>query len=75
MSILSSKGKVELGCENFLTNHLHLVIGKKLGLITNPTGVDSHLNSVIDLFYDNPGIDLVALYGPEHGVYGNAQAG
>jgi uncharacterized protein YbbC (DUF1343 family) len=67
--------KVILGCENFLANHLDLVIGKRLGLITNPTGVDSHLNSLIDLFHENPHIDLVALYGPEHGVRGNAQAG
>ena len=64
-----------LGCENFLENHLDLVKGKRVGLITNPTGVDSKLQSLIDLFYENPAIDLVALYGPEHGVRGNAQAG
>lgn len=67
--------KIVLGCENFLTNHLDLVREKKVGLITNPTGVDSHLKSLIDLFYEDPAIDLVALYGPEHGVRGNAQAG
>ena len=67
--------KIILGCENFLANHLDLVKGKRLGFITNPTGVDSHLNSLIDLFYEEPAIDLVALYGPEHGVRGNAQAG
>jgi len=67
--------KIILGCENFLANHLDLVKGKRVGLITNPTGVDSHLNSLIDLFHENPAIDLVALYGPEHGVRGNAQAG
>jgi uncharacterized protein YbbC (DUF1343 family) len=64
-----------LGCENFLAHHLDSVKGKRLGLITNPTGIDSHLNSLIDLFHENPNIDLVALYGPEHGVHGNAQAG
>ncbi len=67
--------KIVLGCENFLARHLDSVRDKRLGLITNPTGVDSHLNSLIDLFHKNPGIDLVALYGPEHGVHGNAQAG
>jgi uncharacterized protein YbbC (DUF1343 family) len=46
-----------------------------VGLITNPTGVDSNLESTIDLFYNNQEINLVALYGPEHGVRGNAQAG
>jgi uncharacterized protein YbbC (DUF1343 family) len=67
--------KVILGCENFLENHLDLVRGKRVGLITNPTGVDRKLLSLIDLFYKNPAIDLIALYGPEHGVRGNAQAG
>jgi uncharacterized protein YbbC (DUF1343 family) len=67
--------KVTLGCENFLENHLNLVRGKRVGLVTNPTGVDSKLQSLIDLFYKNPDIDLVALYGPEHGLRGNAHAG
>jgi len=44
-------------------------------LVTNPTGVDRNLESTISLFHKNPGINLVALYGPEHGVRGNAQAG
>ena len=67
--------KITLGCENFLENHLDLVRGKRIGLITNPTGMDSKLQSLIDLFYKNPDIDLVALYGPEHGLRGNAHAG
>jgi uncharacterized protein YbbC (DUF1343 family) len=67
--------RVKLGVEVFLENHLDLVKGKKVGLVTNPTGVDRHLENIIDLFYNNPGIDLVALYGPEHGVRGNFQAG
>ncbi len=67
--------RVKLGVEVFLESHLDLVKGKKVGLVTNPTGVDHNLHSIIDLFYDNPDIDLVALYGPEHGVRGNFQAG
>jgi uncharacterized protein YbbC (DUF1343 family) len=67
--------KVKLGVEVFLEKHLGLVKGKRVGLITNPTGTDSSLRTTIDLFRSNPAIDLVALYGPEHGVRGNAQAG
>jgi len=52
-----------------------LVRGKHVGLITNPTGLDSHLDSIIELFRAQPGVQLVALYGPEHGVRGDAQAG
>jgi uncharacterized protein YbbC (DUF1343 family) len=67
--------KVKLGVEVFVEKHLDLVKGKRVGLITNPTGTDSSLRTTIDLFRSNPAIDLVALYGPEHGVRGNAQAG
>jgi uncharacterized protein YbbC (DUF1343 family) len=68
-------GRVRTGLEVFLEKHLDLVKGKRVGLITNPTGADAELRSTIELFRANPGIDLVALYGPEHGVRGNAQAG
>lgn len=67
--------KVKLGLEIFFDKHLSLVKGKKVGLITNPTGVDSLLQSTADLFHNKAEINLVALYGPEHGVRGNAQAG
>lgn len=66
---------VKIGAEAFLENHLDLVKGKRVGLITNPTGVNSNQESTIDLFHRNTEIDLVALYGPEHGVSGKAQAG
>lgn len=67
--------RVKLGIEVFLDKHLDLVQGKRVGLVTNPTGVNSRLESDADLFYEHPNINLVALYGPEHGVRGNAQAG
>lgn len=66
---------VKSGLENFLEKYLDHVEGKKVGLITNPTGVDKELRSTLDLFYKDPSINLVALYGPEHGIRGNAQAG
>ncbi len=49
--------------------------GKRVGLITNPTGVDSRLRSTIDILFEAPGVKLVALYGPEHGVRGDYPAG
>jgi uncharacterized protein YbbC (DUF1343 family) len=58
-----------------LESRLDLIRGKKIGLITNPTGVDGLLRSDIDLLRQTAGVELVALYGPEHGVRGNAQAG
>ncbi len=67
--------RVRSGLEVFLERHLDLVKGKRVGLITNPTGTDAELRSTIELFRASPAINLVALYGPEHGVRGNAQAG
>jgi uncharacterized protein YbbC (DUF1343 family) len=66
---------VKLGDEVLFEKYLDLIRGKNVGLITNPTGLDSKLNSVIELFRAHPEVKLVALYGPEHGVRGNAQAG
>ncbi|HKI68274.1 MAG TPA: DUF1343 domain-containing protein [Verrucomicrobiae bacterium] len=66
---------VKLGVEVLFEKHLDLIRGKRVGLITNPTGVDSHLDSDVELFRAHPDVKLVTLYGPEHGVRGNAQAG
>ena len=65
----------KLGVEVLFEKHLDLIRGKRIGLITNPTGLDSHLDSDVELFRTHPEVSLVALYGPEHGVRGNAQAG
>ena len=67
--------RVRPGVEVFLEKRLDLVKGKRVGLITNPTGTDGLLRTSIDLFLADPEVKLVALYGPEHGVRGNAQAG
>ncbi|MCX6953144.1 MAG: DUF1343 domain-containing protein, partial [Verrucomicrobia bacterium] len=66
---------MKLGVEVLFEKQLGLLRGKRVGLITNPTGVDRALVSIIERFRAHPDIRLVALYGPEHGVRGNAQAG
>ena len=67
--------RVKPGLEVFLAERADLVKGKRVGLITNPTGVDRDLRSSVERLAGHPGIKLVALYGPEHGIRGNAQAG
>jgi len=52
-----------------------LLRGKRVGLVTNATGVDGQLRSDIDRFAARTDFNLVALFGPEHGVRGDAQAG
>jgi uncharacterized protein YbbC (DUF1343 family) len=66
---------VKTGVEVLFEKHLDVIRGKRIGLITNPSGVDSHLDSIVELFRAHPDVKLVALYGPEHGVRGDAQAG
>ncbi len=69
------KQKVSPGIEVLLKEEKDVLSGKKVGLITNPTGIDSKLISIVDLLNDDPDINLTALFGPEHGVRGDAQAG
>ena len=54
---------------------LGMFAGKRVGLLTNPTGVDAHLKSTIDIFYESPDVNLTTLFAPEHGVRGNQYAG
>ncbi|MFG6493724.1 DUF1343 domain-containing protein [Fictibacillus sp. UD] len=63
------------GFERLLDQEMSVLKGKNVGLITNPTGIDRSLNSIVDVLYNHPDIELKALYGPEHGVRGSAQAG
>jgi len=49
--------------------------GKRVGLITNHTGVDRQGQHIADLFKHAEEVELVALFGPEHGVRGQAEAG
>ncbi|WP_164667997.1 exo-beta-N-acetylmuramidase NamZ family protein [Virgibacillus doumboii] len=63
------------GIEVFLKERLDWIKDKKVGLITNPTGVDRHLTSDIDLLYQHPDVHLTSLYGPEHGIRGNLEGG
>jgi len=67
--------KVVLGNDNFIVKQLDLVENKRVGLITNPSGVNESLEYTSDVFYNNPNINLVALFGPEHGIRGNEYGG
>jgi len=73
-AFLTGQG-VETGLEVLVRNNFESLKGKRVGLITNPTGVDRDFNSSADILFNAPGIKLVALYGPEHGVRGEFTAG
>lgn len=63
--------QVRPGIEVLLSDSLHLVAGRRVGLITNHTGVDRDGTSDIDLLAGHSDLDLVAIYAPEHGIRGD----
>ncbi|HHU25117.1 MAG TPA: DUF1343 domain-containing protein [Bacteroidales bacterium] len=75
MTPIFSQPIVKTGIEVLRDRDFDVLQGKRVGLITNPTGIDSRLQSTIDILHEAPGVQLVALYGPEHGVRGDAHAG
>jgi uncharacterized protein YbbC (DUF1343 family) len=66
---------MKLGLDVFLEKHVPSYRGQRIGLVTNITGVNSNLVPTIDLFHEHPDIRLTALYGPEHGIRGDAKEG
>ncbi|MCH8810765.1 MAG: DUF1343 domain-containing protein [Gemmatimonadetes bacterium] len=68
-------GLIRPGIEVLLEDSLHLVAGRRVGLITNQTGVDRSGRSSIDRIYEHPSVELVALFAPEHGIRGTADPG
>ena len=75
VATISSQAAVKLGNEVLVDKKFKLLAGKRIGLITNPSGVNSKLESVVDILHNAPEVNLVALFGPEHGIYGDVPAG
>ncbi len=63
------------GVEVLARDHADALAGKRVGILTNPTGVDRQLVSTIDVVRALPDVDVVRLFGPEHGVRGQYFAG
>lgn len=71
--LLGAQAQVKTGIEVLADHGFDVLKGKRVGLVTNPTGVDGSLRSTIDILHAN--VNLTALFGPEHGVRGNFSAG
>lgn len=63
------------GLEVLATSGVSVLNGARVGLVTNPNGVSRDFHSAVDILHAQKAIDLRALFGPEHGVRGDAQAG
>lgn len=71
----AQKIKIKTGIEVLKEQNFKILEGKRVGLITNPTGVDNNMKSTIDILHEAKNVQLVALFAPEHGVRGDAHAG
>ena len=75
---LASAAPVTLGVDVLLeaeSPYLALLAGKRVGLITNPSGVDGRLVPTVDRLATDPRVRLTRLYAPEHGIRGDVHAG
>ncbi len=75
ISVVEEEMDVIPGIEVLRNRGFRGLVGKRVGLVTNPSGVDRELRSTVDILFDAPGVELVALFGPEHGVRGDRYAG
>ena len=75
LAVAVASAQVKPGIEVLRDMDFAPLQGKRVGLITNPTGVDNSLRSTIDILHEAPGVTLTGLYAPEHGVRGDVHAG
>ncbi len=71
----ANSSTVKLGVDVFLEGYVDLIQNKRVGLITNQTGKNGRGLTTIDLLYEHPDVNLVALFAPEHGIRGVIKAG
>jgi uncharacterized protein YbbC (DUF1343 family) len=67
--------KVKTGLDVLQADHYSVLDGKRVGVVTNPTGVDRSLEALPELIARAPNVTLAAILGPEHGVRGQVAAG
>ena len=75
LTVFPLGAEVKLGNEVLAGQNFKVLQNKRVGLITNPSGVNRDLASTIDVLRTAPGVKLAALFGPEHGIYGDVPAG
>ncbi|MEU2545830.1 DUF1343 domain-containing protein [Streptomyces roseolus] len=67
--------RVRTGFERLAADGYALLAGERVGVVTNPTGITSDARHLVDVMHADERVDLVAVFGPEHGFRGTAQAG
>ncbi|MFF5965765.1 exo-beta-N-acetylmuramidase NamZ domain-containing protein [Streptomyces collinus] len=69
------RGRLRTGFERLAQDGYSLLDGKKIGIVTNPTGVTRDARHIVDVMHADTRVELRAVFGPEHGFRGTAQAG
>src|SRR4051812_41420581 len=67
--------RVKFGVDVLRDEGFKSLAGKRVGLIASPASVDEHLAPTSEVLRDSKDVKLVALFGPEHGIYGDEYAG
>ncbi|MFJ7067396.1 exo-beta-N-acetylmuramidase NamZ domain-containing protein [Streptomyces sp. NPDC101115] len=67
--------RVRTGFERLAADGYAQLAGRRVGVVTNPTGISADARHVVDVMHADERVDLVAVFGPEHGFRGTAQAG
>ncbi|MEV5146992.1 DUF1343 domain-containing protein [Streptomyces sp. NPDC052727] len=63
------------GFERLAADGYSLLDGRRVGIVTNPTGITRGTEHIVDVMHRDPRVELTAVFGPEHGFRGTAQAG
>jgi uncharacterized protein YbbC (DUF1343 family) len=69
----SKSEKVRTGIDVLVDEKFSPLVGLRVGLITNHSGIDSMGRRTVDLLHQAPGVKLVSIFSPEHGFFGNAE--
>lgn len=67
--------RLRTGFERLAADGYSLLKGRRVGIVTNPTGVTRDVQHIVDVMHADPRVNLTAVFGPEHGFRGTAQAG
>ncbi|MGW8486378.1 exo-beta-N-acetylmuramidase NamZ family protein [Streptomyces sp. NPDC055886] len=69
------RGRVRTGFDRLAADGYRLLRGQEVGIVTNPTGITADVRHIVDVMHPDDRVNLTAVFGPEHGFRGTAQAG
>ncbi|MFD5709179.1 exo-beta-N-acetylmuramidase NamZ domain-containing protein [Streptomyces pharetrae] len=67
--------RLRTGFERLVEDGYGIVRGERVGIVTNPTGITRDARHIVDVMHSDDRVNLRAVFGPEHGFRGTAQAG